>query len=234
MVQTPGLVGEKTVNTVSQLLKREREARGITLEEVAQKTYIKLHYLHALEEDRPDLLPAPVYTCGYIRQYAKLLGLDGAELVNLYQQHSKAQEYTIVRTVGTEEGQIVEEGIEEPVPQPVAQPQVRTQPVAHEAVVKEPAMEIRIESPDALLSHPEAEKILALARQQGEEIIEKARLEAQRLRTGAEQYAEQVLMQLEQDISRTLAVIKNGRSYLQSRQRRKGHDRPPERLPEQP
>lgn len=231
MVQTPGLVGEKTVNTVSQLLKREREARGITLEEVAQKTYIKLHYLHALEEDRPDLLPAPVYTCGYIRQYAKLLSLDGAELVNLYQQHSKAQEYTIVRTVGAEEDAVVEEGVAELPASPI-----RPAAVLAENVVKEPAgnLEIRIESPDALLSHPEAEKILALARQQGEEIIEKARLEAQRLRQGAEQYAEQVLMQLEQDISRTLTVIKNGRTYLQSRQRRKVYDKPVERLPEQP
>lgn len=230
MVQTPGLVGEQTVNTVSQLLKREREARGITLEEVAQKTYIKLHYLHALEEDRPDLLPAPVYTCGYIRQYAKLLGLDGAELVNLYQQQSKAQEYTIVRTVGTDETPVGDEGVVEPAPQPV-----RPAPVLAEPVVKEPVsnVEIRIESPDALLAHPEAEKILALARQQGEEIIEKARLEAQRLRQGAEQYAEQVLMQLEQDISRTLTVIKNGRTYLQNRQRRtKSFEKPPERLPE--
>src|SRR5690606_3386217 len=68
------------------LLKETRQKYGLSLEDVAQRTYIKLPYLEALEEGRMEALPAPVYTYGYIRQYAKLLGLDGGELVARFQQ----------------------------------------------------------------------------------------------------------------------------------------------------
>ena len=303
------------MTTVAEALKCERETQGISLDEVAQKTYIKLHYLHALEEDRPDLLPAPVYTCGYIRQYAKLLGLNGADLVNIYQQQHKPREYSIVRNVSpalapeskvesragegagvatapmaavfTEPEPFDEpaETLSRPVPvviaepaapaqtrpaamgnplpfspalstapppaQPVARPMASSpsptlvRPSAGPAPIVEPVakpspkpmpnpqsnqLEVRIDTRDALLSHPEAEKILILARQQAEEILLRAREEAARLRQGAEQYADQILMQLETDVSRTLAVIKNGRSHLQTRTRsRRSPERPGER-----
>lgn len=74
------------MSSVSHVLRQTREAKGITLEEVAQRTYIKLPYLVALEEGDIEKLPAPVYIHGYIRQYAKLLGLNGSELVLQYQQ----------------------------------------------------------------------------------------------------------------------------------------------------
>lgn len=74
------------MSSVSQTLRQTREAKGITLEEVAQRTYIKLPYLVALEEGDIAKLPAPVYIHGYIRQYAKLLGLNGSDLVLQYQQ----------------------------------------------------------------------------------------------------------------------------------------------------
>lgn len=74
------------MSSVSHILRQTREAKGITLEEVAQRTYIKLPYLAALEEGDIEKLPAPVYIHGYIRQYAKLLGLNGSELVLQYQQ----------------------------------------------------------------------------------------------------------------------------------------------------
>jgi transcriptional regulator with XRE-family HTH domain len=66
---------------ICDLLKETRQASGLSLEDVAQKTYIKLPYLQALEAGLFEQLPAPVYTYGYIRQYAKLLGLDGGALV---------------------------------------------------------------------------------------------------------------------------------------------------------
>jgi transcriptional regulator with XRE-family HTH domain len=78
------------MNDVCQLLKETRLDKGLTLEEVAQRTYIKLHYLEALEEGRLEKLPAMVHTYGYIRQYAKLLGLDGGSLVAQFQQQERA------------------------------------------------------------------------------------------------------------------------------------------------
>lgn len=72
--------------SISQVLRESRTRHGVSLEEVAQRTYIKLPYLLALEEGRLDKLPAPVYIHGYIRQYARLLGLDGNEMIRLYQE----------------------------------------------------------------------------------------------------------------------------------------------------
>lgn len=85
--------------SVSQILRQTREAKGISLDEVAQRTYIKLPYLVALEEGDVSKLPAPVYIHGYIRQYAKLMGLNGSELVLQYQQ-DQSQPISPKMTVG--------------------------------------------------------------------------------------------------------------------------------------
>ncbi len=63
------------------LLRQEREARGVSLEAVAEATKIGKNYLLALEEDRYQDLPAAAYLPGFIRAYATYLGLPGDELV---------------------------------------------------------------------------------------------------------------------------------------------------------
>jgi cell division septum initiation protein DivIVA/transcriptional regulator with XRE-family HTH domain len=73
-------------DSVGQILKYYRELKGLSLEEVSKRTYIKLKYLDSLEENHQDIMPAPVYVYSYIKHYAKLLGLEGAELVKLYQK----------------------------------------------------------------------------------------------------------------------------------------------------
>ncbi len=77
---------ETAFSSVGQILKYYREKRGLTLEEIDQKTHIKSRYLYNLEESINDDMPVAVYVYSYIKQYAKLLGLDGAELVKLYQK----------------------------------------------------------------------------------------------------------------------------------------------------
>ena len=49
-------------------IKRQREARGIELREISDHTKISIRYLEALEVDRFDVLPAPVFTKGFLRQ----------------------------------------------------------------------------------------------------------------------------------------------------------------------
>lgn len=65
-------------------LRRQRELREITLREIADTSKISLRYLQALEEDRFDLLPAPVFAKGFLRQYARYVGLDPEETVNFF------------------------------------------------------------------------------------------------------------------------------------------------------
>ncbi len=63
-------------------LRRQREMREITLREISDATKISLRYLEALEQERFDLLPAKVFARGFLRQYARYVGLDPDEAVN--------------------------------------------------------------------------------------------------------------------------------------------------------
>ncbi|MEZ0370800.1 MAG: hypothetical protein ACAI44_17040, partial [Candidatus Sericytochromatia bacterium] len=55
------------------------------------------------------------------------------------------------------------------------------------------------------------------AQKQVVETIEGARKEALAMRHQTEQFADQVLLHLEQEIQKTLGIVRNGRSYLQKR-----------------
>jgi cytoskeleton protein RodZ len=55
-------------------LRQLREARGISLDEIARVTRVNSSYLHALEADDYESLPVPVFTRGFIRAYCQALG----------------------------------------------------------------------------------------------------------------------------------------------------------------
>ena len=57
-------------------LKRERELREVTLEEITQATRIGSRFLQALENEEWDKLPGGVFNRGFVRSIAHYLGLD--------------------------------------------------------------------------------------------------------------------------------------------------------------
>ena len=65
-------------------LRRQRELRQVSLREIADVTKISIRYLEALEENRFDVLPALVFAKGFLREYARYVGLDPDEVVNTY------------------------------------------------------------------------------------------------------------------------------------------------------
>jgi cytoskeleton protein RodZ len=65
-------------------LKREREMRGVTLEEISAATRIAPRFLAALESEQWELLPGGVFNRGFIRSVARYLGLDEDSLVAEY------------------------------------------------------------------------------------------------------------------------------------------------------
>lgn len=65
-------------------LRRQREMREINLRDIADRTKISLRYLEAMEADRFDLLPAPIFAKGFLREYARYVGLSPDEVVNHY------------------------------------------------------------------------------------------------------------------------------------------------------
>src|SRR5438128_10954640 len=65
-------------------LRREREIRGISLKEIADATKISKRFLEAIERNDHRTLPAPVFTRGFVREYARYVGLNAEEMVNRY------------------------------------------------------------------------------------------------------------------------------------------------------
>jgi cytoskeletal protein RodZ len=57
-------------------LRAAREARGLSLQQVAEATRIRQGYVEALEDMRLEALPSRPFTIGYVRAYAALLGMD--------------------------------------------------------------------------------------------------------------------------------------------------------------
>jgi cytoskeleton protein RodZ len=66
---------------VGQVLTAARNEKKMTIWQVADQIHIRQQHLADLEEGRLDNLPGRVYILGFIRTYARLLDLDGEELI---------------------------------------------------------------------------------------------------------------------------------------------------------
>ena len=73
-----------TKGTFGESLKREREMRGVTLEEIAAATRIAPRFLRAIEDEEWDQLPGGVFNRGFVRAMAHYLGLDEENTVAEY------------------------------------------------------------------------------------------------------------------------------------------------------
>jgi cytoskeleton protein RodZ len=57
-------------------LRRERELRGVSLEEISGATKISIRFLQAIENEELSVLPGGIFTRSFVRTYARFLGLD--------------------------------------------------------------------------------------------------------------------------------------------------------------
>lgn len=71
---------------LAELLKDEREKKGLSLQEIAQSLKINVKILKAIEENNVDQLPAKTFLRGFVRSYAQYLRLDLTETMNLFQE----------------------------------------------------------------------------------------------------------------------------------------------------
>lgn len=72
-------------------LRREREMRGVSLEEISSATKISLRFLEAIERDDFSKLPGGIFSRSFIRSYAHYLGLDEERVVAEYQLAARPQ-----------------------------------------------------------------------------------------------------------------------------------------------
>lgn len=68
------------------LLCAQRETLELTIQQVADKLNLTMHYVRCLESDSYDKLPGDVFVRGYIRAYANLLQLDAPQVIAVYNE----------------------------------------------------------------------------------------------------------------------------------------------------
>jgi len=88
-------------------LRATREARGLTLKEISSSTRINVSNLKAIEDQRFELLPEPIYARAFIDMYAKTLAIDGKKILSLYDTYLDSLEpdqdrYEVLKTLAEE------------------------------------------------------------------------------------------------------------------------------------
>jgi cytoskeleton protein RodZ len=93
-----------TGSNIGQALRAVREAKGLSLEDVAEATRVRRAYLEAIEAMRLDALPSRPFTIGYIRAYANQLGLDGEAAVGRFRKDEPDTNNALPEPMGVETG----------------------------------------------------------------------------------------------------------------------------------
>jgi len=75
--------------TLGRYLRRERESRSMSLEELSRATRIGLPFLEALERDDFGFFPQREFIRGFLKGYARHLGLDVEEVLGRYRIQSE-------------------------------------------------------------------------------------------------------------------------------------------------
>lgn len=70
------------------ILINEREKKGLSQEQVAEITRLRLHIIKDIENEMWDNLPPPVFVRGFIRSYARTLGVNENRMIELYEDTS--------------------------------------------------------------------------------------------------------------------------------------------------
>lgn len=78
---------------IGQTLAEARKEQNLTIKQVASKIHIRQQYLMDLEEGNLADLPGRVYILGFIRTYARLLNLDGEELIRRINRMPNVPDY---------------------------------------------------------------------------------------------------------------------------------------------
>lgn len=69
---------------IGERLKAARLSLGVSLQTLQQRTKVSRRYLEAIENGHYDAIPGEVYLKGFIRSYARAVGLDPEELLDAY------------------------------------------------------------------------------------------------------------------------------------------------------
>lgn len=81
--------------SVAEQLRSAREARNLTIQQIADITNVRADHIRAIEEGNYDVFSAPVYIRGFVRTYCKILKLDSHEVITaLNQELGKTEKFS--------------------------------------------------------------------------------------------------------------------------------------------
>jgi cytoskeletal protein RodZ len=82
------------VESIGEKLRNAREAKKLSMKDVAKDSNIPPRYLEALEEEEFDRFPGETYVIGFLRSYADYLKLDSEEIIQLYKGYKIGESAT--------------------------------------------------------------------------------------------------------------------------------------------
>ena len=103
------------MTTFGENLRREREMRGVTLEEISASTKISVRFLKALEAEDLAQIPGGIFTRSFIRAYAKYLGLDEDHVMAEYHLLVPKEKETDLSRIATSRPPSRQEGAHGPL-----------------------------------------------------------------------------------------------------------------------
>lgn len=89
---------------ISDILKEEREDQGFLISEVARSTKIKKDFLEAIEEGRFHDLPSESYALGFIKNYAKFLGISSKKAALMFRREYDVKKDNVLPTFKSKQG----------------------------------------------------------------------------------------------------------------------------------
>ena len=87
------------ITKVGAMLKEMRQQKGVKLSDVSKLLCIRKFYLEAIESSDYETVPAFPYGIGFIRSYAKFLGLNSENIVELYKEETNASQTKDMRVL---------------------------------------------------------------------------------------------------------------------------------------
>ncbi|MDP2585533.1 MAG: helix-turn-helix domain-containing protein [Candidatus Levybacteria bacterium] len=81
---------------IGEKFRDERIRRGFTLEEVSRATKIRSSFLLAIEEGKYKKLPQGTYAYGFVRNYARFLGISEHEILALFRREYEEEKFVKV------------------------------------------------------------------------------------------------------------------------------------------